>query len=71
MFKINCPSERNGFKTSENIKKLNVHKKIEVIPDISTELVKKRAKELSTPGMNYTFNDILLTAISKTMNDYL
>ena len=42
-----------------------------MIPDIPTDLVKKRAKELSTPQMKVTFNDIILTAISKTVKDYL
>jgi hypothetical protein len=41
--------ERNGLKTNENVKKLNALKKVEMIPDIPTELVRKRAKELSTP----------------------
>ena len=41
--------ERNGLKTDEVVKKLNCVKNVEMIPDIPTELVKKRAKELSTP----------------------
>ena len=63
--------ERNGLKTDEIVKKLNVVKNVEMIPEIPTELIKKRAKELSTPQRKITFNDIIMTAISKTINDYL
>ena len=42
-------SERNGFKTSENIKKLNALKNVELLPDLNLEDVKKRAAELTTP----------------------
>ena len=46
-------------------------KKVKIIPDISAPLVSKRAKELSTPEMKVTFNDVLMTAISKSIHDYL
>lgn len=35
--------ERNGFKTDANVLKLKAHKKVELIPDLSIEDVKKRA----------------------------
>lgn len=68
---VTLKPERNGLKTDEIMKKLNCVKNVEMIPDIPTELVRKRAKELSTPQRKITFNDILMTAISKTINDYL
>ena len=68
---VTLKPERNGLKTDEIMKKLNCVKNVEMIPDIPTELVRKRAKELSTPQRKITFNDILMTAISKTVNDYL
>lgn len=64
-------AERNGFKTNENTKKLTAVKNVRFIPDIPTETVKRRAKELSTKETRVTFNDILMTAISKSLNDYL
>ena len=63
--------ERNGLKTDEICKKLHSVKNVEMIPDIPTDLIRKRAKELSTPQRKITFNDIIMTAISKTVNDYL
>ena len=63
--------ERNGFKTKENILKLTAVKNIQFIPDIPTELIKKRAKELSAPDARITFNDVLMTAVSKSLHDYL
>lgn len=62
--------ERNGFKTEENIKKLEAVKQYAFIPDIETNLIKQRTKELSTDGQKVTFNDILMTAISKSLHDY-
>ena len=41
--------ERNGLKTDEMIKKLSAIKNVQMIPDIPTDLIRKRAKELSTP----------------------
>ena len=61
----------NGIKTAEAVKKLNTYKHLRFIPDISTELVKKRAKELSTPQMKLTINDIIMTVMSKSLHDYL
>ena len=63
--------ERNGYKTNENRLKLSSVKNVQFIPDIPTELVKKRAKELSSSDARITFNDILMTTISKSINDYL
>ena len=63
--------ERNGLKTDEIVKKLSSVKNVEMIPEIPTELIRKRAKELSTPEKKITFNDIIMTAISKTVKDYL
>ena len=70
--------ERNGFKTNENSLKLSAVKNVHFIPDIPTELVKKRAKELSSSSSSssssdarITFNDVLMTAISKSLHDYL
>ena len=62
---------RNGFKTDENVKKITALKNLHFLPDISTELIKKRAKELSTPQQHQTFNDILMAALSKTCKEYL
>ena len=63
--------QRNGLKTNENVKKLTAYKNATALPGISTELIKKRAKELSTPDAKITFNDVLMTALSKTLYDYL
>lgn len=62
---------RDGFKTEETIKKLDALKNVQMIPEIPTELVKKRAKDLTTPDCRLTFNDVLMTALSKSMHDYL
>ena len=63
--------ERNGYKTVENKTKLTAHKILRFIPDVPTDLIKKRVKELSTPESRITFNDILMTAVSKSIHDYL
>ena len=63
--------EQNGFKTPAITAKLTALKNVQFVPDISADLVRKRAKELSTPQMKVTFNDILMTSISKSMSDYL
>lgn len=42
-----------------------------MIPDISLKDVKKRAAELTTPEMKLTINDVIMTILSKTINDYL
>jgi len=46
-------------------------KSFALVPDIPTELIKQRAKELSSEGMRITFNDVLMAAISKSVHDYL
>lgn len=63
--------ERNGYKSNEIIKKMSTHKSVMFVPDIETDLIKARAKVLSSEGSRLTFNDILIAAISKTINDYL
>ena len=63
--------EVNGYKTAEIKQKLTVHKNVAFVPDIETDLLKRRAKELSTDGNKFTLNDILITAISKTIHDFL
>ena len=50
---------------------MQAHKLVQFVPDISTDLIKKRAKELSTPEARITFNDVLMTALSKALRDYL
>ena len=52
------------------MKKLDAVKQFAFIPDIETNLIKQRTKELSTDGHKVTFNDILMTAISKSLHDY-
>ena len=64
-------AERNGLKSEKAIKSMSAHKLIEFVPDIPTELIKTRAKALSTPEARITFNDVLMTALSKTLHDYL
>ena len=46
---VTLVKERNGLKTDEIVKKLSAVKNVEIIPDIPTDLIRKRAKELSTP----------------------
>ena len=64
-------NERNGFKTPAVTEKLTSLKNYEMIPDICLNDVKKRAAELTTPRMKVTINDVLMTVLSKTINDYL
>lgn len=64
-------SERNGFKTNENIKKLDSLKNVTLIPDLNLEDVKRRAAELSTEKQKVTINDIISAVLSKSLHDYL
>lgn len=41
--------EQNGFKTPAITEKLSALKNVQFVPDISTDLIRRRAKELSTP----------------------
>jgi len=61
----------NGFKTEELVERMDVVKNVQLVPDIPTELVKKRARELQRDGQHVTFNDLLMTALSKTVYEYL
>ena len=64
-------AERNGYKNDEIKSKLVAHKNVEFVPDIDMNDVKKRAAELSSERNKITINDVLMTVISKTVNDYL
>ena len=64
-------ADRNGYKSTEVMNSLTTKKNVKIVPDIPTDLVKKRAKELTTPEQRITFNDVLITALSKTIKDYL
>ena len=63
--------EKNGFKTEKAKNNLNALKDVELVPDLNLDDVKRRAAELTTPDQKFTINDIIMTVLSKTMNDYL
>lgn len=68
---VTMQPEVSGLKNKEVQAKLDCLKSFALVPDISTEVIKQRAKELSSEGMRITFNDVLMAAISKSVHDYL
>ena len=58
--------ENNGLKNEVTKAALKDHKQASFCSSISTELIKVRSKEL-----NCTFNDILMTCVSRSLKQYL
>ena len=63
---IVLPNELNGIKTEKVKESLTDHKQAAFCPSISTDLIKTRSKALGC-----TFNDILMTCVSRSLKQYL
>ena len=59
-------NENNGIKTEKIKKALTAEKQAAFCPSISTALIKTRSKALGC-----TFNDILMTCVSRSLKQYL